>query len=136
MTITSLNHINIRTDLMEETKDFYVDIVGLTIGFRPDFDDHGYWLYAGDMAVIHLVGKGNPTDDFVGNSGAAQPNTGSGAVDHLAFAYDAEDYDKTCAAIEAHGFAFKSQTVPDLGLRQLFIKDPDAVVVELNFPAA
>ena len=35
MPITSLNHINIRTDLMEDTKDFYVDIVGLTVGFRP-----------------------------------------------------------------------------------------------------
>ena len=52
MSITSLNHINIRTDLMEETKDFYVDIVGLSVGFRPDFDDHGYWLYADDTATV------------------------------------------------------------------------------------
>ena len=136
MALLSLNHVTIRPHDIEATRDFYVNVVGLHEGARPPFRFPGYWLYAGDMAVIHLVGKGNPTDDFVGNSGATQPNTGSGAVDHLAFAYDAEDYDKTCAAIEAHGFAFKSQTVPDLGLRQLFIKDPDAVVVELNFPAA
>ena len=48
MGITELNHINIRTTKMEETKDFFIDIVGLEIGWRPDFDSHGYWLYCGD----------------------------------------------------------------------------------------
>ena len=135
MALQSLNHVTVRPHDLEATRNFYVDIVGLSEGARPPFGFPGYWLYAGDMAVIHLVGKGNPTDDFVGYTGAAQSGAGSGAVDHVAFAYDAEDYDKTCAAIVAHGFAYKRQTVPDLGLRQLFIKDPDAVVVELNFPA-
>lgn len=54
MAIKELNHINIRTDQMEETKDFFVDVVGLEIGFRPPFDSHGYWLYCGDVPIVHL----------------------------------------------------------------------------------
>ena len=135
MALQSLNHVTIRPHDLEATRNFYVDIVGLWEGARPPFEFPGYWLYARDVPVIHLVGAGNPTDEFVGYTGSARPGAGSGAVDHVAFAYDAEDYDKTCAAIEALGFACKRQTVPDLGLRQLFIKDPDAVLVELNFPA-
>ena len=54
MAIKELNHINIRTDQMEETKDFFVDVVGLEIGFRPDFDSHGYWLYCGEVPIVHL----------------------------------------------------------------------------------
>ena len=54
MTISELNHINIRTVLMEETKDFFVNVVGLEIGPRPPFDSHGYWLYCGDVAIVHL----------------------------------------------------------------------------------
>ena len=136
MALLSLNHVTIRPHDLEATRDFYVDIVGLREGARPPFGFPGYWLYAADMPVIHLVGAGNPTDEYVGYSESARPATGSGVVDHVAFAYDAEDYDKTCAAIEARGFDCRRQTVPDLGLRQLFIKDPDAVLVELNFPAA
>lgn len=135
MALQSLNHVTIRPHDLEATRNFYVDVVGLREGARPPFGFPGYWLYAGDMPVIHLVGKGNSTDAFVGYTGAAQAGAGSGAVDHVAFTYDAEDYDKRRAAIEALGFACKRQTVPDLGLRQLFIKDPDAVLVELNFPA-
>ena len=52
------------------------------------------------------------------------------------FSSDAEDYDRICAAIQVLGGASKTQTAPELSLRHLFIKDPDAVLVELNFPAA
>lgn len=136
MALQSLNHVTIRPHDLEATRDFYVDVVGLRDGARPPFGFPGYWLYAGEVPVIHLVGRGNPTDEFAGYSGPTQAGSGSGAVDHVAFAYDAEDYDKICAAIDRLGFPNKRQTVPDLGLRQVFIKDPDSVLVELNFPAA
>ena len=54
MAINELNHINIRTVKMEETKNFFVDVVGLEIGFRPDFPSHGYWLYCGEVPIVHL----------------------------------------------------------------------------------
>ena len=85
--------------------------------------------------MIHFVDTGNPTDDVKSYFEADRTESGSGAVDHVAFAYDAEDYDKTVAAIERLGFDCMRQTVRDLGQRQLFIKNPDAIMVELNFPA-
>ena len=32
--------------------------------------------------------------------------------------------------------SFRERTVPNIGLHQLFLSDPDGVVIELNFPAA
>lgn len=131
MTLQSLNYVTIRPHNLDATRDFYVDIVGLRDGNRPPFEFPGYWLYAGEVPVIHLVGIGNTTDAYFGRA----DTSGIGAVDHVAFTYDAEDYDKTCAAIEKLGFDCMRQTVPELGLRQLFINDPDEVLMELNFPA-
>jgi len=78
MALLSLNHVTIRPHDIEATRDFCVDIVGLREGARPPFGFPGYWLYAGDVPVIHLVGAGNPTDEFVGYTGSAQPCAGSG----------------------------------------------------------
>ncbi len=124
MAVQSLNHVTIRPRNMEATRNFYVDVIGLRDGERPPFRFPGHWLYAGDAPVIHLADKSNSA------------STGSGAVDHVAFAYEAEDFDRVLAALEAHGIECTRQTVPELGSRQLFIEDPDGVWVELNFPAA
>jgi hypothetical protein len=29
------------------------------VGFRPDLDFAGYWLYCGDVPVVHLVPRGS-----------------------------------------------------------------------------
>ena len=55
MPATKLDHINIRTTQPEATRDFFVDVVGLRDGERPPFNFGGYWLYAGEQAVIHLT---------------------------------------------------------------------------------
>ena len=85
--------------------------------------------------MIHFVDTGNPTDDLISYFEADRTESCSGAVDHVAFAYDAEDYDQTVAATERLGFDCMRKTVRDLGQRQLFIKNPAAIRVELNFPA-
>ena len=115
MAVQSLNHVTLRPRDMEATRDFYVDVIGLRDGERPLFHFAGYWLYAGEAPVIHLVDRKNPTVD------------GSGAIDHVAFAYEAEDYDRIVAALKARGIDCRRLTVPNLGRRQLFIADPDRV---------
>jgi hypothetical protein len=40
------------------------------------------------------------------------------------------------AQLKAHRVDFKARTVPGLRLRQIFLKDPTGVAIELNFPAA
>ena len=37
--------------------------------------------------------------------------------------------------LKSAGFNFRERTVPNLGLHQVFFKDPSGVTIELNFPA-
>ena len=44
MSLTSLDHCSIRTVKLGETRDFYVNILGMVDGDRPDFPFPGAWL--------------------------------------------------------------------------------------------
>lgn len=56
MSVIGLDHYNLRAPrpLLDTLRDFYIDVVGLRLGARPPFRSHGYWLYAGAQAVLHL----------------------------------------------------------------------------------
>ena len=56
MSLSKLDHCSIRTVKLGETRDFYVDILGMHDGDRPDFPFPGNWLYVDGVAVVHLVG--------------------------------------------------------------------------------
>ena len=56
MPAMSLNDYTILTRDLEATKDFYTDIVGLSVGDRPPLNFPGYWLYCGDVPTVHLIG--------------------------------------------------------------------------------
>ena len=53
--VIRFDHVNIRVIDQEAMRDFLAAVVGLKVGPRPPFDFHGYWLYLGDVPVIHLV---------------------------------------------------------------------------------
>ena len=57
MAVVGFNHFNIQAprSLMAMTRQFYVEILGLEEGFRPDFPIEGHWLYIGDLPVVHLM---------------------------------------------------------------------------------
>jgi len=56
MQIDRLDHVNLRTSQLKNMIEWYGEILGLRPGARPDFEFPGAWLYAGQNAVIHLVG--------------------------------------------------------------------------------
>ena len=56
MALRTLDHCSIRTLNLEASRVFYVDVLGMREGDRPDFPFPGAWLYLEDRAVIHLVG--------------------------------------------------------------------------------
>jgi catechol 2,3-dioxygenase-like lactoylglutathione lyase family enzyme len=126
MPLTELNHVTVRTKEMERTRDFYVTVLGMTVGFRPDLGFPGYWLYVGKKPVVHLV----PESAGIG----AGPSEDTGDFDHVAFL--ADDYESTCARLRALGLEFRANDVPAARLRQLFLTDPNRVMIELNFAAA
>lgn len=138
----ALNHFSIRTTDLEASRRFYEQVLGLSVGPRPPFAFPGYWLYLGDHgsvanAVVHLIGldaqRPAGLHDYLGERDRATLR-GSGAVDHVAFFTDG------LARMRAHlrslGVACRERRVPAIGLHQLFLDDPDGVVIELNYPAA
>ncbi len=127
MAIKELNHINIRTPKMEETKDFFVDVVGLEIGFRPPFDSHGYWLYCDDVAIVHLS-----LSDPDGDPRTIASGRGEG-LDHIGlFAHDLAGTEKT---LSSKGVTYRKILASGGRLIQVFFLDPNGVQVELGFEA-
>lgn len=126
MSLTELNHVTVRTKDLDGTRDFYVNVLGMKVGPRPDLGFPGYWLYVGKQPAVHLV----PESAGIG----AGPGEDTGNFDHVAFL--ASDYDATCARLRALDVAFRTNDVPSARLRQVFLTDPNRVMIELNFPAA
>jgi len=127
MTIVAFNHFNLRAPLplTDALRDFYVDVVGLQVGWRPPFDFPGYWLYLGDQAVLHLVGVPGAREDAV---------VRSGTFDHVAFT--CTGLAQTEARLREKGVAWRSVRVPGTQQIQLFLTDPAGNGVELNFASA
>ncbi|THD60606.1 VOC family protein [Phenylobacterium sp.] len=136
-----LAHYSVRaTDLAVSTA-FYTEALGLAVGPRPPFGFPGVWLYlARDEAhaaqgCVHLIGDGDAgaLDAYLGrrNKSCVGP---TGALDHIAFF--ADDWSACRARLNALGVGFTERAVPVLGIRQVFLVDPDGVTVELNFPEA
>jgi catechol 2,3-dioxygenase-like lactoylglutathione lyase family enzyme len=125
MPVAQLNHVTVRTDDLEGTRDFYHDMLGLTAGPRPPLGFPGYWLYAGENPLVHLVPKSH------GIGGGASQNIGN--FDHVAFS--AADFNGMRERLRERGIKFREQQVPASPARQMFFEDPNKVMIELNFPS-
>jgi catechol 2,3-dioxygenase-like lactoylglutathione lyase family enzyme len=141
MAIRKLGHFSVRTSELEKSRQFYVDILGLRVGYRPALGFPGLWLYSGDadadadFGVVHLIGTdGDSTAvaEYLGER--KEDGYGSGALDHLAFI--ADDVKEFRKRLDRHNIAYRTRTVPSLGLQQLFLSDPSGLTIEMNFPAA
>jgi catechol 2,3-dioxygenase-like lactoylglutathione lyase family enzyme len=135
MALTRLDHYSVRTTDVEGTRGFYETVVGLRVGPRPEFPFPGVWLYNGDQAVVHVIGI-DPNDssglkDYLGDRQGA--GTGSGNFDHIAFV--ASDIEGMRAHLTKTGADFRERNVPGLKLDQIFLTDPNGIVIELNYPA-
>ena len=148
MDIKRVDHYSIRTLDLEASRRFYTEIIGLKAGPRPPFNFPGYWLYSGEppadlqnsarnYGLVHLMGfdKDNPQslDAYVGDRKASLDG-GTGALDHVAFA--ATGRAAMIDRCQRHNVSYLERAVPLLGLHQVFIKDPDGVTIELNYPAS
>lgn len=125
MTVRGLGHVNLRApaEAIERLRRFYIDVIGLHEGPRPVFrsGSSGYWLYAGDDAVMHL--------SIARNGGASTQSPG--VFNHLAF--DCDDLEATRSRLDAAGIAYETDIVDELHQTQLFLTDPAGIGVELTF---
>jgi catechol 2,3-dioxygenase-like lactoylglutathione lyase family enzyme len=120
-----LDHFNIRTRNLGATVRFYEDVLGLEKGPRPNFAFPGAWMYSEGRAVVHLVDI-SPTDE--------QQKPDSGVVHHVAFV--SQGFHGMKQRLQSKGVAFESREVPGGDLWQIFVTDPNGVMIELNYETA
>lgn len=142
MQLERLGHYSIRTRDLESSLRFYTEVLGLRAGARPSFDFPGHWLYLGDdestLGLVHLVGVDDQNPEglmaYLGDRIGAASAEGSGALAHVAFF--ASGRTAWLQGLRARGISFSEREVPAMGLHQVFLRDPDSITIEMNFPAA
>jgi catechol 2,3-dioxygenase-like lactoylglutathione lyase family enzyme len=119
MTITGMNHFTVLTDDVDRTVAFYRETIGLEPGARPDLGFPGAWLYAGEQAVLHIIG-GRPKEQL-------KP----GVLDHMAFS--ATGLAATLERLDSLGVHYAHRRQKEYGTWQVFFFDPNGARVELDF---
>ncbi|HEU0201555.1 MAG TPA: VOC family protein [Burkholderiaceae bacterium] len=114
-----MNHFTVLTDDLDRTLDFYVGLLGLERGARPDLGFSGAWLYANGSAVLHIV------------AGRALPEQRAGVIDHMAFS--ATGLGEIKRKLEARRIAYELRRQRESNTWQLFCHDPNGARVELDF---
>jgi catechol 2,3-dioxygenase-like lactoylglutathione lyase family enzyme len=124
MQIRKLDHVNIRTAQLDTMIDWYTNILGMRSGDRPNFPFPGAWMYAGDVAAVHLVGiHGAP---------------GAGSEVDLKFehfAFSATGGAKFEAKLQQKGMQYQRADIPEANLYQINLWDANGNHIHLDFPA-
>ena len=122
MQIGKLDHVNVRTTQLGVMVEWYTRVLGMRSGDRPNFSFPGAWMYAGDHAVVHLVGIDG------------DPATGSEAqlkLEHFALTATGADIFK--AKLTEMDEAFRVGHVADFGITQFNVWDPDGNHIHVDF---
>lgn len=132
MTVLGLDHVNLRTADPARTLAFFRDVLAMKIGPLPGgiAGAGGGWVYdAGDRPVVHVgsITSPYPTDSQLPFAGGR----GGGAVHHVALA--CSDFEGVKRRLQDLGVTFVEGGYAPIRLRQLFVADPDGVLLELNF---
>jgi catechol 2,3-dioxygenase-like lactoylglutathione lyase family enzyme len=131
MPLTKLEHFLVLTDDIDATRDFYCQALGMHAGFRPPLGFPGHWVYVGDTPCIHIAEWVTYTAHSKAQGIECSTRAdGTGPVDHIAFI--AQDYDEMVARLERCGVLARPNDVPGGAVRQLFLRDPNGVKIEIN----
>lgn len=114
-----MNHFTVLTSDLEQTKNFYIEVLGLSDGPRPPLSFPGAWLYAGGQAVLHII------------AGRNLPEDPAGVLDHMAFS--AKGLLSTVERLNSRGIQHTLRRQTGSELWQLFLCDPSGARVELVF---
>lgn len=129
MQVKGLDHVNIIAADLDETASFYANLLGLRVGRPPGVPAGfaGRWLYdAADRPIIHVMAY---NEERHGKGGRRHMPTGS--IDHVALA--CQDFAGTLRRCEELKVEHRVNDRRFGDLRQIFVTDPNNVMLELNF---
>ena len=117
-----LDHVNISAprELLEREKRFFCTVLGLSEGPRPGFGSFGYWLYDGDVAVVHLSERPDSLD-----------NDAQGYFDHVAFR--SSGLQSLLDSLDENGIEYRKARLEDRRMTQVFFRAPSNTRIEVNF---
>jgi len=122
MPVIAFDHVNIRTANLEAMIAWYVEILGLAPGRRPEFRFPGAWLYFGDQALVHLVGV------------EAAPKAGGNiTLEH--FALRATGLNDFLKHLMDRDVRHSIDPVPGIPVVQVNLHDPDGNHIHVDFNA-
>ncbi|AKH42963.1 catechol 2,3-dioxygenase-like lactoylglutathione lyase family enzyme [Altererythrobacter atlanticus] len=130
MKVEALDHVNIITDRLDETADFYADLLELERRDAPPplTPQNATWMFdAEDRAIIHI----NSIDCPRAYDREVTPGQLTGALHHVAL--KCTGYEDMLQRLDARGADYQTNLVEAIGLRQIFTADPNNVLLELNF---
>jgi catechol 2,3-dioxygenase-like lactoylglutathione lyase family enzyme len=130
MRVEALDHVNIITDRLDQTADFYAQVLGLERRLAPPplTPQNAAWMYdEAGRAIVHI----NSEDCPRAFDRAVEPGALTGALHHVALRV--AGYDELKARLDARGADYRENLVAAIGLRQIFTADPNNVLLELNF---
>ena len=130
MIVERLDHVNIITDRLAESAQFYADLLDLEErdGPAPLKREQVRWMYdSGGNAILHL----NSTDCPRAFDREVTPGGETGAIHHVALRCG--DFHAVEARLKARGADYTVNDLSSIGLRQIFTADPNNVLLELNF---
>ena len=129
MRVNALDHVNIFTQDMPHSVKFYTELFGLSVrdGPSPLPASAVQWVYDDqDRAIIHLNTNGAPQAYK-----RECPPGPTGALHHVALNCTGVSEMKT--RLDAWGADYTVNELASIGLTQLFVFDPNQVLLELNF---
>ena len=126
-----LDHVNVQTTRLAETVAFYRDVLGLEQRDPPGLDPAlVQWMHDEDgHALLHISTVGSLLADGAG----WREGAGTGALHHVAL--NCRGHDAMVATLERHGLKYRLNHVTVIDLKQIFVEDPNGVLIELNYPA-
>lgn len=130
MKVEALDHVNIITDRLDETAEWYAEMLQLERRDAPPplTPQTAQWMFdAEDRAIIHI----NSVDCHRTYDREVKPGDLTGALHHVALRL--QGYEEMKARLDAKGADYKENLVEAISLRQIFTADPNNVLLELNF---
>ncbi|MBD1556640.1 glyoxalase [Vibrio sp. S9_S30] len=128
MLLGSLFHVAIRTQHLDKTVRFYTDVMKMTLADRPPFDFPGAWIKS------PLVDAAPAIHVYAGEAALEENGeylSGTGLVDHISFV--SYGYSEFLNRFQTLNLPWRENRVVNTHLAQIFVYDPNGVLIELLF---